>query len=110
MITVQDGALLHIQGDFTNQGGVVNNDGLIEIGGNWRNLVADNPLDTSDGLVSFVGDNQSIGGSFNTLFSNLSFQNAQRVRLDRTIGIGTSLSLGSSLCLLYTSPSPRDRG
>ena len=97
VITVQDDALLHVQGDYTSQGGTTNNDGLIEIGGNWINRVSNNPLGPGNGTISFVGDNQIIGGDFNTLFGTISLESAQRVQLGRTIGISNSIAIGSSV-------------
>ncbi len=92
-ITVQDGALLHIQGDFTNQGGQVHNDGLIELRGNWLNTVASNPLGMGSGSISLLGTNQTIGGGFNTLFNTLTIDNNQTVLLENTIGISDQLRL-----------------
>ena len=93
-ITVQDGALLHVQGDFTNQGGLIFNQGLIELGGDWLNVVSGNPLGAGTGTISLLGMNQVIGGGFNTLFYTLNLNGNQRVRLDNTIGIERQFNLG----------------
>ena len=86
-VTIQENAFIHIQGDFINQGGVIFNEGLIELGGNWINTVMENPLNPGTGEVSLVGMDHNIGGDFNTLFNILSISDDQNLTLDRTIGI-----------------------
>lgn len=92
-ITIQSGAFIHVQGDFTNQGGIIFNDGDIEIGGNWFNNVDTNPLDPGSGTVHLLGDDQLIGGDFNTLFYDLNFGGDQDVLLESTIGIQNSINI-----------------
>ena len=92
-ITVQEGALLHIQGDFTNQGGQIYNDGLVELRGNWLNTIASNPLGAGIGSISFLGTNQTIGGGFNTLFNSIAIDNNQTILLENSIGISNQLRL-----------------
>ncbi len=97
-VIIQQGALLHIQGDFTNQGGEVTNEGLIEIGGNWENTVMGFPLTPGGGgTVQFVGSMQTIGGDFPTLFNDIQFQGNQTVTLSSNIGIGNSIDLNNGI-------------
>ncbi len=102
-ITIQQDVLVHIQGDFTNQGGVIFNEGLIEIGGDWLNTVSTNPLNPGTGTVEMVGDVQTIGGGFNTLFNNVSLRENQAVILESTIGIGNSVNLNNGVIDLNTN-------
>jgi hypothetical protein len=102
-ITIQENAFIHIQGDFTNQGGVIFNDGLIEIAGNWFNTVAANPLNPGSGTVELVGGNQNIGGDFNTLFNVLELRDDQTITLDRTIGIQELIDIANGRINLNTN-------
>jgi hypothetical protein len=94
-VTIQENAFIHIQGDFINQGGIVFNEGLIELGGNWINTVIENPLSPGTGEVSLVGMDHNIGGEFNTLFNVLSVSDDQSLTLDRTIGIFNAIDLAN---------------
>lgn len=94
-VTIQENAFIHIQGDFINQGGVIFNEGLIELGGDWINTVMTNPLNPGTGEVSLVGMDHNIGGDFNTLFNVLSFSEDQSLSLDRTIGILNEVNLAN---------------
>lgn len=94
-VTIQENALVHIQGDFINQGGSIDNQGLIELGGDWINSVSSNPLIPGAGLVELVGDDQIIGGDFNTLFYNLNFFDNQSLSLQSTIGIQNGINLNN---------------
>lgn len=94
-VTIQANAFMHLQGDFTNQGGTIFNDGLIELGGNWINTVVTNPLNPGSGDVDLVGTDQTIGGDFNTLFNFLALRDAQNVRLEATAGIENEFNLNN---------------
>ena len=94
-ITIQPDAFIHIEGDFTNQGGIINNNGAIEIAGNWINSVMTNPLNPGNGVVVFLGTQQTIGGDFNTLFNELELQNDQELLLNSTIGIENEINLAN---------------
>ena len=99
-VIVQNGCFVHIQGDFINQGGVVTNEGRIELGGNWTNTVPSNPLSQGTGNVVLLGDDQAIGGDFNTLFNQLQFSNTQNVTLNATIGISDQIDLADGTLFL----------
>ncbi len=86
-ITIQPDAFIHIDGNFTNQGGLISNDGAIEISGDWINTVNSNPLNPGSGVVILQGTEQTIGGEFNTLFNELILQSDQETTLEATIGI-----------------------
>ncbi len=94
-VTIQDDALLYIEGNFINQGGTIFNSGLIEVGGDWENTVSTNPLNPGSGNVDLVGGDQVIGGDFNTLFNNLSLRDDQTITLNSTIGIQNTVSLAN---------------
>lgn len=100
MITIQENALVHIQGDFTSQAGVINNDGLIEIGGNWDNATMDFPLIPGAGTVSFFGEDQSIGGMSPTLFFDLSLSDSTSLDLNSNIGVGNVIDIGDAIISL----------
>lgn len=100
MVIIQPDALLHIQGDFINQGGEITNEGLIELGGDWVNTVMTPPLTPNAGTVSLQGSNQSIGGDFPTLFHNVSVDQAQNITLTSSIGIGNSIELNDGIITL----------
>ena len=100
LVTIQSDALLHIQGDFINQGGEITNEGLIELGGDWVNTVMTPPLTPNAGTVSLQGNDQSIGGDFPTLFHNVTVNQAQNVTLTSSIGIGNSIELNDGIVTL----------
>jgi hypothetical protein len=99
-ITIQTDAFVHVQGDFINQGGIIFNDGLIELGGNWFNTVMTNPLNPGSGEVDMVGTDQTIGGDFNTLFNFLSLRDAQNLSLDATAGVENEFNLNNGTLTL----------
>ena len=100
MITIQSGALVHIQGNFTNQGGEIRNEGLIEIGGDWENSVMSFPMTPGSGVVRMVGTDQLVGGDFPTLFNDLVLDSNQNVSLTSNIGIGNLISLNDGIIVL----------
>lgn len=72
VVTVQSGATVTVQGDIQNQNlGRFDNNGLIELSGNWIHNSANNCFATSAGTVSLTGANQTIGGTNTTAFNNL---------------------------------------
>ena len=93
LVTIQEGALLHIQGDFHNLGGEITHEGIIELGGNWENLVMSGPLTPGMGTVILVGDSQIIGGDFPTLFHDVVLDSSQEVTLSSSVAIGNSVDL-----------------
>lgn len=99
-VIVQDDALLHIQGDFINQGGLITNQGLIELGGDWLNTISDNPLMPGSGVVSLLGNFQTIGGGFNTLFYDLLLSDDQEVSLANSIGVQNVIDLSDGFLRL----------
>ncbi len=99
-VTIEEGALLHIDGNFTNQGGMISNDGLIEIGGNWSNTIMTNPLNPNNGEVLLVGADQTFGGDFPTLFNDVNLQDNQRLTLSNTVGINNTIHLANGIVTL----------
>lgn len=99
-VTIEEGALLHIDGNFTNQGGMISNDGLIEIGGNWSNTIMTNPLNPNNGEVLLVGTDQTFGGDFPTLFNDVNLQDNQRLTLSNTVGINNTIHLANGIVTL----------
>ena len=97
IITILPDALLHVQGDFINQGGEITNGGRIEIGGNWENTVMSFPMTPGSGEVILVGADQTIGGDFPTLYHDLVVEGEQLVTLTATAGISNSVDLGSAV-------------
>lgn len=100
MITIQEDALVHIQGDFTSQGGEISNSGLIEIGGDWENAAMTFPLTPGSGTVDFLGENQIIGGMSPTLFYDLNLLNQTQITLESNIGIGNNLQINEGTIFL----------
>ena len=100
LVTIQEGALLHIQGDFHNLGGEITHEGIIELGGNWENLVMSGPLTPGMGTVILVGDSQTIGGDFPTLFHDVVLDSSQEVTLSSSVGIGNSVDLRAGTVIL----------
>lgn len=104
-ITVQAGAQLTVQGDVTNMvGATIDNDGLIDLSGDFTNNSGGDLFGTSVGTVILNGGAQAIGGSSITLFNNLSLVGGP-VTLAQDIRTGGSaqngvLSLGASQLLL----------
>lgn len=103
LVTIQPDALVHIQGNFTNQGGEITNSGTIEVGGDWINTVMTPPLTPGSGLVTFLGDTQFVGGDFPTLFNDVNLENDAMVTLTSNVGILNDIQLGSSFIQLNES-------
>ncbi len=100
LVTIQPGALVHIQGDFINQGGEITNSGLIELGGNWENTVMTFPMTPGSGVVNLVGGSQIIGGEFPTLFHELNLSSDPELILRSNISIGDQVNLNNGSILL----------
>lgn len=74
-ITVTGGAQLTAKGDVLNKTGTtINNNGTIDLTGNWVNNSGNNCFGTSQGTVILNGAAQSIGGVSSTDFNNLTLQ------------------------------------
>ncbi|MBK8846169.1 MAG: T9SS type A sorting domain-containing protein [Bacteroidetes bacterium] len=72
IVTVQPGVTVTVQGDIQNQNlGRFDNNGTIELSGNWIHNSANNCFGTTTGTVSLNGVNQTIGGTNTTAFNNL---------------------------------------
>jgi len=99
-ITTQENAIIHIQGDFIHQDGIIENSGLIEVGTNWMNLDTNNPIVDTDGIISLVGTNQLIGGSTESSFNELHLNGAGEKTLEQNIQINSRLDLVDALLIL----------
>lgn len=113
-ITIQENALVHVEGDFSNFGGSIFNSGTLEVGGDWTNTVSANPLVNEEGgLVAFIGQDQSInGGQFGSVFGNVELRNNLILTLNTNIGIHDVLQLNNGIVdindnlIHFTNSSP----
>jgi len=80
-IVMTNGAFIYINGgaglgNFTNQDagaftGIVENQGTMDVTGDWNNLSAGNVFNANTGTVRLLGNNQFIQGTATTFFNNL---------------------------------------
>lgn len=71
-IVIQNGGLLTVNGDFTNNSGTIVNFGSITLTGNWSNGNNTGAFNiASTGSVNFNGADQTIGGTQTTVFPNV---------------------------------------
>lgn len=88
-ITIQSGVQLTVQGDIQNQNTtVIDNNGIIDLSGNWQNDAVTNCFGTSQGTVILNGANQSISGTSSTTFNNLLLQGSGTKTLLTDISCG----------------------
>jgi gliding motility-associated-like protein len=71
-ITIQNNAILFVDGNFSNLSGSIFNYGNLSIKGNWVNNDNNGAFNTaSNGIVNFLGANQTIGGTQQTNFPSV---------------------------------------
>ena len=71
-VLISNTATVTVKGDFLDQAGtVIQNNGTIELTGNWTNNSGNSGFGSSAGIVVMNGGNQDIGGSSATIFNNL---------------------------------------
>ncbi len=99
-ITVQSNAVLHVQGDFIHQAGVIDNAGIVEIGNDWINNGSNNPIIDTQGTVVLFGTNQNIGGTAPSSFYNLVFDGLGDISLLQNAGVNGFLDIGQTNLLL----------
>lgn len=89
-VTVQMGANVYVEGGVhIANSGTIDNDGTIELEGDWTNDVAGGLNSSSTGTVHFLGTvQQSIGGTETTEFHNLTIDNAAGVVLNLDVSSG----------------------
>jgi Secretion system C-terminal sorting domain len=107
-ITVNNGAQLSVKGDvLAAPGAIISNTGTIDLAGNFNNNSGSDLFGASQGTVLLNGAAQLVGGTFVTLFNNLSATGGQ-VTLTQDINTGGYpgmtgvLSLGPSQFFLNT--------
>jgi hypothetical protein len=117
-ITIQNGALVHVQGSFTNDNdvanGAVSNEGILEVKGNFENKTGSSFTgSSSEAAVKFVGSGkQAIKGSLNTpgtasLYNLVLSQPsaADSVELQTNVAVEGSVIFGASNISLTYSPN-----
>jgi hypothetical protein len=88
-ITISSAAQLTVKGDIQNNSGTyINNDGTIDLSGDWTHNAANNCFQTSAGTVMLNGANQTIGGTSATAFNNLTLLGSGTKTLDQDISTG----------------------
>lgn len=92
-ITVQSEATIHCQGDFIHQNGLIQNEGLIEVGKDWINNGDNNPITIAAGIIDLVGTTQSIGGSTESTFYHLDLNGPGQKILNQNTTIQQQLNL-----------------
>jgi len=82
-------AQITVKGDVLSQAGAtIYNNGTIDMTGNFVNNAGNNCFANSSGTVVMNGTNQSIGGTDETMFNNLSLQGAGDKTLLRNTTVG----------------------
>jgi hypothetical protein len=72
LITAAPATQITVLGDVQNNANAaIDNNGIIDLTGNWTNNSGNNIFGTSTGTVTLNGSNQNIGGSSSTTFNNL---------------------------------------
>ncbi len=115
---LQKGALLHVEGSFTNDQGTVKNDGIIEIDGDFENRVGSvfgthTDVMSKERAVKFTGSGiQTIKGDFtNSPFYNLVIDKASatsEVVMQTPVSVTGSLIFGTNtVAATYASNTPQ---
>ena len=105
-IYLQKGAMIHVQGEFTNDRGIVLNDGIIEVDGDFNNKAGSafaigNDNSSKERAVKFTGNGtQAIKGDMtNASFYNLVIDKASAtdaVEMQTNVNVDGSLVFGSN--------------
>lgn len=101
-ITVNASTPVTVQGDvLINTGGFINNNGVIDLNGNWTNNSAGNVFTSAfpNGTVILNGGAQNIGGTGFTIFNNLTLAGTGNKTLLQNIGVGGFAPLSGVLAL-----------
>jgi hypothetical protein len=92
-ITINSTAQVTVKGSIENNSGTyINNDGIIDLSGDWTHNAANDCFQTSAGTVILNGGNQRIGGSSSTAFNNLTLLGNGTKTLDQDISTGGQYS------------------
>ncbi|MBC7743484.1 MAG: gliding motility-associated C-terminal domain-containing protein [Flavobacterium sp.] len=118
-IGISDGGIFFIDGAFTNQSGIILNNGRLIVKTDWQNndpsFTAFNKQST--GIVELSGAQQSIGGTFKTEFPSLSISGTAAKTLKINTDLNGTLSLNDqelktdqyTLTVLNSSANAIDR-
>ena len=119
-IGISDSGIFFIDGAFTNQSGSILNNGRMILKTNWQN---NDPVTAvfkseSSGVVEFSGADQTIGGTFKTVFPSLSLFGSGKKTLQIKTDLTGNLSLNDlelkadefTLSVLNSSPYAISRG
>ena len=96
-INIENGITVTVQGDvLTTNSGSYNNNGIIELTGNWTNNSSSTVFGTSQGTVVLNGITQNIQGNTNSVFNNLILQGTTQAKLltNAITGGGNALPSG----------------
>ncbi len=115
---LQQGALLHVQGAFVNDGGTVKNDGIIEVDGDFENKAGSvfgthTDITSQERAVKFTGSGtQTIKGDLtNSPFYNLIIDKASptsEVEMQTAVNVRGSLIFGTNtVAATYASTTPQ---
>ncbi len=95
-ISVQNGAVLTVAGDFNNIAGSILNFGDINVSGNWYNADVGGVFQlASTGKVFLNGADQTIGGTQKTIFTNLVLQGTGVKKLSVNTDIRSTLNINN---------------
>src|SRR6185436_854810 len=98
LIAITAGTQLTVKGDvLNNTGASIDNNGIIDISGNWTHNASNNCFGTSSGTVIFNGGNQDIGGTNATAFNNLQLAGAGIKTLLQNISAGGTYGAASGI-------------
>lgn len=113
-IEITPGAYVYVNGgaaigNFTNQDagaftGIVENQGTMDITGDWNNLSAGNVFNASSGTVRLIGANQFIQGTSSTFFNNLTLQGSGTKTLNVATLTGGGFAAPNGVLDLTTLP------
>lgn len=107
-VTIQNGALVHVDGEVIINTGSITNNGTLQLTGDWTNNVAGGLTYGGAGtrIVRFIGSSPSpqfIGGTQPTAFHNMELDNTDGgAQLDTDISVGGTVASGNNGVLTLT--------
>ncbi|HKR07103.1 MAG TPA: T9SS type A sorting domain-containing protein [Bacteroidia bacterium] len=105
LISITTETQLTVKGDVLNNAGTsINNNGTIDLSGNWTHNASNNCFGISTGTVIFNGANQTIGGTTATAFNNLQLAGAGVKTLLQNISAGGADGAASGILNLTDRP------
>jgi hypothetical protein len=91
-ITIQPGATLRVETSFENQAGTINNQGTLEVMGNFTNAAGAGTTLSGNGTVKFIGDANS-----NVITNGDALQNVEMAKTAQNITLQDPMTINGTL-------------